>query len=233
MDDEVSSPYRQDQAGKKMGSKSESQSGSLSPPLDSLGTPSEQRKTRSKGEPKRGSVSISSNYSSDSSPGRAKFPSSKRSFDSKKRFGSTSNSSSESSRKSVDVSKRGFDKKKRFALRPASRSFSNSPLGSSKYSRESPSPPRKPACFWCSPKKGSSTRKEDIWTERDDFGWSKNEELLADLGSFSIKEQRKILKKAMVEQKKISLEAQKIVKLAKQASLRMNVSGIEDELSDD
>lgn len=111
-------------------------------------------------------------------------------------------------------------------------SFS-SPLGSSKLSRKSQSPPRKLGCFWCSPKKGSARKSKGEWTDSDDFGWSKNEELLADLGSFPIKEQRKILKKAMVEQKKISREAQKIVKLAKQASLRTNVSGIDDELSDD
>uniref|UniRef100_A0A803NXU6 Uncharacterized protein n=1 Tax=Cannabis sativa TaxID=3483 RepID=A0A803NXU6_CANSA len=116
---------------------------------------------------------------------------------------------------------RGLDEKKRRRSRLQNRSFS------------SPSPPKRAGCLWCSPKKEAPRRrsKEDWSISSDD--WSKNDELLSDLGSFSFKEQRKILKMAMKEQQKISREAQKIVKMAKQASARMNVSGIDDdELSD-
>ena len=52
------------------------------------------------------------------------------------------------------------------------------------------------------------------------------------MGIFSEKEQQKILKKAMKEEEKINREAEKIVKWAKQTSARMNISDIEDELSD-
>ncbi|KAJ1396863.1 hypothetical protein SESBI_32255 [Sesbania bispinosa] len=49
----------------------------------------------------------------------------------------------------------------------------------------------------------------------------------------SSKQQQKMLKKAMKEEEKINREAEKIVEWAKHASARMDVSGIEDELSDD
>uniref|UniRef100_A0A803PEL6 Uncharacterized protein n=1 Tax=Cannabis sativa TaxID=3483 RepID=A0A803PEL6_CANSA len=134
----------------------------------------------------------------------------------------SSNSSNSSPEKvKFSVSKRGLDEKKRRRSRLQNRSFS------------SPSPPKRAGCLWCSPKKEAPRRrsKEDWSISSDD--WSKNDELLSDLGSFSFKEQRKILKMAMKEQQKISREAQKIVKMAKQASARMNVSGIDDdELSD-
>uniref|UniRef100_A0A3Q7IA21 Uncharacterized protein n=2 Tax=Solanum subgen. Lycopersicon TaxID=49274 RepID=A0A3Q7IA21_SOLLC len=63
--------------------------------------------------------------------------------------------------------------------------------------------------------------------------WGKDDELLSDLSIFSSKNQEKLMKKAMVEQEKINREAEKIVKWAKQASARMDVSSIEDELSDE
>ncbi|CAI0441921.1 unnamed protein product [Linum tenue] len=74
-----------------------------------------------------------------------------------------------------------------------SKPFIGSPLGLSNCSRDSPSPPRKPGCFWCSPKK--PTRK---------------------------KKQEKILRKAMKEEERINKEAEKIVKWAKQAAARMS-----------
>ncbi|OAY24311.1 uncharacterized protein LOC110604478 [Manihot esculenta] len=105
------------------------------------------------------------------------------------------------------------------------------PLGSSNSSRDSPSPPRKSGCFWCSPKKDSKKKKKENWNIID---WgSNNDEFLSDLNIFSSKEQEKILRKAMKEEEKISREAEKIVKWAKQASNRMSFHGIEDEGSDD
>ncbi|KAF3449271.1 hypothetical protein FNV43_RR09999 [Rhamnella rubrinervis] len=112
-------------------------------------------------------------------------------------------------------------------------SFS-SPLGSSNSLMDSPSPPKKAGCFWCSPKKNSFKKsKENHASGALDLDWSTNDELLSDLGTFSTKKQQRILKKAMKEEEKISREAEKIVKWAKQASGRMVVSDIEDELSDD
>lgn len=95
----------------------------------------------------------------------------------------------------------------------------------------SPSPPRKVGCFWCSPKKEkkSKEKKENVLGWEDHGG---SDELLSDLGSFSRKQQQKMLKKALKEEEKISREAEKIVEWAKHASARMNVSDIEDELSD-
>ncbi|CAI9094264.1 OLC1v1029970C1 [Oldenlandia corymbosa var. corymbosa] len=82
-------------------------------------------------------------------------------------------------------------------------------------------PPRRSGCLWCSPKR--SPRR-------------KNDGILSDLnGSRSFrKAQEKLLKMAAKEEEKISREAEKIVKWAKQASSRMmEVSGIEEDgLSD-
>ncbi|KAL5550787.1 hypothetical protein UlMin_000963 [Ulmus minor] len=202
---------------KKSDSLSDDDSSVFSPskqnPDDKLGerafTPRKENSGRKKGskpESKRRSVSFSSD-SSDSSPDNAKFSTSKRNPEEKKR-----------------------NKSK---LRAGSLF---SPLGSCNSSKKSPSPPKKSGCFWCSPKKGSSRRKsKENWEIDSDLDWSKHDELLSDLGSFSIKEQHKILKKAMKEQQKISREARKIVKMAKQASARMSSPAIEDELelSDD
>ncbi|XP_027362288.1 uncharacterized protein LOC113869939 [Abrus precatorius] len=90
-------------------------------------------------------------------------------------------------------------------------------------SASSPSPPRKTGCFWCSPKKKKKKSKENSGA---------NDDLLSELGSFSKKQQQKMLKKAMKEEEKISREAEKIVRWAKHASARMNISDIEDEFSD-
>ncbi|KAI3923584.1 hypothetical protein MKW92_048618 [Papaver armeniacum] len=67
----------------------------------------------------------------------------------------------------------------------------------------------------------------------DPFEWDKDNELISDLTSFSLKEQKKKLKKVMREQEKINREAEKIVEWAKQASSRIEVSEIEDLLTDD
>ncbi|CAJ1930888.1 unnamed protein product [Sphenostylis stenocarpa] len=97
----------------------------------------------------------------------------------------------------------------------------DSPLRSS--SSPSPSPPRRRGCLWCSPKKKEQKKKS-----KENWG----DEFLAELGSFSMKEQQKILKKAMKEEQKVSREAEKIVQWAKQASAKMKASDIDDELSD-
>ncbi|KAL8499535.1 hypothetical protein ACS0TY_022471 [Phlomoides rotata] len=95
------------------------------------------------------------------------------------------------------------------------------------------SPPSKIGCFLCSPKKVS--RKKNKENRGLDLGldWGKHDEFLSDVSNFSLNNQRKMIKKAMEEEEKICREAEKIVKWAKQASARMDVSGIEDELSDE
>lgn len=76
--------------------------------------------------------------------------------------------------------------------------------------------------MWFSPKKKKKEKKKSM------ANWG--DELFSELGSFSMKEQQKVLKKAMKEQEKVSREAEKIVQWAKTASARMN---LKDEFSDD
>lgn len=106
---------------------------------------------------------------------------------------------------------------------------SKSPSGSSSFpadsSTESLSPPQRSGCLWCSPKRSSQNKENravNVGLE-----WEKNNEILSDLNSVSWKKQQKLLQKAMKEEEKISREAEKIVKWAKQASARIEVSGIE------
>lgn len=105
-----------------------------------------------------------------------------------------------------------------------------SPSESSNLSMNSPSPPKKIGCFWCSPKRKKS--KEDKEIGFGDYWRKNNKEILSDLSVFSAKEQENILKKTMKEEEKVNREAEKIVMWAKQASARMNISDIEDELSE-
>ncbi|KAB1200993.1 hypothetical protein CJ030_MR0G005317 [Morella rubra] len=130
------------------------------------------------------------------------------------------------------TSKQRPEKKMRAKSKSKAGLFS-SPLGSSNSSRESPSPPAKAGCFWCSPKKGSHKKSKENRATGIGLDWSKNDDFLSDLSTFSTKKQQKMLKKAMKEEENIIREAEKIVKSAKHASARLSVSGIEDELSDD
>ncbi|KVH89857.1 uncharacterized protein LOC112521941 [Cynara cardunculus var. scolymus] len=95
------------------------------------------------------------------------------------------------------------------------------------------SPPRrKIGCLWCSPKKEKSVPRKQGKENRQSSSssWGNDADFLK---AFSIKEQKKMMKKAMKEEEKINREAEKIVKWAKQASARMmDVSGVDDELSD-
>ncbi|MCL7040812.1 hypothetical protein MKW94_011164 [Papaver nudicaule] len=115
------------------------------------------------------------------------------------------------------------------------RSFSSSSDSSQENSSSSSS--KQNCFFWCSPKKvlrkqGKETRVPK-GIEMDPFEWDKDNEFISDLTSFSLKEQKKKLKKVMREQQKINREAEKIVEWAKQASSRIEVSEIEDLLTDD
>lgn len=111
-----------------------------------------------------------------------------------------------------------------------------SPSGSASFrsdsSPETLSPPQRSGCFWCSPKKTPRKKNKEYMVSDFDLDWGKNDEVLSDLNTFSGKYQQKLLKKAMKEEEKLSREAEKIVKWAKHASARMEVSSIEDQLSD-
>nr|AFK38024.1 unknown [Lotus japonicus] len=108
--------------------------------------------------------------------------------------------------------------------------FRSEGKGSKQRTLFSPSPPRMAGCFGCSPKK----KKKKKSKENVVGGWDQSDELFSDLGGLSLSKQRKkMLKMAMKEEEKVSREAEKIVEWAKSVSARMNISDIEDELSDD
>ncbi|XP_030515263.2 uncharacterized protein LOC115728992 [Rhodamnia argentea] len=108
----------------------------------------------------------------------------------------------------------------------------------SKSKSPSPSPPRKVGCFWCSPKKPTPRKRDESRAIEKgmsrSFKWMEEDEVLSDLGVFSTKEQKKLLKKAMKEEERISREAEKIARMARQASARMmNASRTGGNSSDD
>ncbi|KAI6706856.1 hypothetical protein NL676_009818 [Syzygium grande] len=102
---------------------------------------------------------------------------------------------------------------------------SKNPKLKSKAKSPSPSPPRKAGCFWCSPKKATPRKRDESRAIEKgmsrSFKWMEEDEALSDLGGFSVKEQKKLLKKAMKEEERISREAEKIARMARQASARM------------
>lgn len=98
------------------------------------------------------------------------------------------------------------------------------------------SPPRKWGCFWCSPKKEQNKKKNRDKENAGVAGWEEctSDELLSGIGSLSSKKRLNMIEKALKEEeKRINREAEKIVEWAKHVSGRMNVSDIEDGLSDD
>nr|GEV21914.1 hypothetical protein [Tanacetum cinerariifolium] len=95
---------------------------------------------------------------------------------------------------------------------------------------------RKIGCLFCSPKKGkkpgNGKGKENRLSFSSLVNYDEDEHYMK---SFSAKERKKLMKNAMKEEEKLSKEAEKIVKWAKQASDRMmNVSGLnlDEDLSD-
>lgn len=62
--------------------------------------------------------------------------------------------------------------------------------------------------------------------------WEKSDEFLSDLKSLPVKDQQKILRKTLEEQRKLRKEASQMVKVAKKGSSRTTFYGCEDELSD-
>ncbi|XP_043696035.1 uncharacterized protein LOC122646527 [Telopea speciosissima] len=96
-------------------------------------------------------------------------------------------------------------------------------------------PPQQSCCFCFSPKKLAKKRAKNngvVELDMDGRDWGKNDEILSDMSTFSLKEQQKKLKKALKEEDKITQEAEKVVEWVKQASARIDISAIEDVLSD-
>ncbi|KDO39691.1 hypothetical protein CISIN_1g036386mg [Citrus sinensis] len=79
---------------------------------------------------------------------------------------------------------------------------------------------KRKGCFLCSPKSASKEKSRESPILGDDLDWGiKNDEFLSDLRYFFfVKEQEKILQKAIKEQEKVSGEVQKTVKWANQFS---------------
>lgn len=150
---------------------------------------------------------------------------------SQSRFSVSPSKLSDSSRESAIFSpcKKGKDGELGLESKSRNGSF-RSPSNSRCSSMESRSPPRRIGCFWCSPKRVSSKKNKENHIDGIDLDWGKDEEELSDLSTFSTKGQQKLWKKVMMEEEKINREAEKIVKWAKQASMRMEVWGLDDEL---
>ncbi|CAJ2646972.1 unnamed protein product [Trifolium pratense] len=90
-------------------------------------------------------------------------------------------------------------------------------------------------CFCFSTKKGVVARnnKSREVSSSDQVEWKKNDEiLLSDMTTFSVKEQEKRLKKALEEEKKVSIEAERVVQWVKHESSRIDTYAIKSILSD-
>lgn len=108
---------------------------------------------------------------------------------------------------------------------PSSSLYSVKPLP---YREHSPSPPRQVCCFGCRPSKRAPKNKQ-----KENGLRLKNDEILTDYSTFSFKEQQRKLKAALKQEEKVSREAAKVVEWVKQASARMDVSVIDELLSDE
>ncbi|KAJ4951952.1 hypothetical protein NE237_028784 [Protea cynaroides] len=100
---------------------------------------------------------------------------------------------------------------------------------------DSLSPPRQSCCFCYSSKKLAKKKSKNSGVAELDLGgrdWGKNDEILSDMSTFSLKEQQKRLKKALKEEGKVTQESEKVVEWVKQASARIDVSTVEDALRD-
>ncbi|PSR93595.1 Pullulanase [Actinidia chinensis var. chinensis] len=90
-------------------------------------------------------------------------------------------------------------------------------------------------CFFPSNKR--KMRKRTIVSPPDHAGkssdWGKNDEMLSDMSTFSVKEQKRRLKKAKEEEEKVVKEAERVVQWVKQESARMDVSTINRVLKED
>ncbi|KAG4403600.1 hypothetical protein AAZX31_01G138200 [Glycine max] len=94
------------------------------------------------------------------------------------------------------------------------------------------------ACCFCFPSTKKSVarngkRSSGVLLSSEHVEWGKNDEILSDTSTFSVKEQERRLKKALEEEERASKEAERIVKWVKQESARIDVSAIKSILSDE
>ncbi|OIW10736.1 hypothetical protein TanjilG_27682 [Lupinus angustifolius] len=85
-------------------------------------------------------------------------------------------------------------------------------------------------CFCFSIKKSVVTRNGKssvVLSAENHVEWGKNDEILSDMSTFSAKEQEKRLKKALEEEKRASIEAERVVQWVKQESARIDTSTID------
>jgi len=88
-------------------------------------------------------------------------------------------------------------------------------------------------CFCFSNKKDAARINKSSGVSRSGHvEWKKNDEILSDMSTFSVKEQERRLKKALEEEKKVNTEADRVVQWVKQESSRIDVSAIKSILSD-
>ncbi|GMY33643.1 hypothetical protein FCV25MIE_35032 [Fagus crenata] len=94
-------------------------------------------------------------------------------------------------------------------------------------------------CFWVSSTNKNYEKKSRSYgvsgsnIEIDDKQWGKNDEILSDLSTFSVKEQERKLKKALKEEERVNKEAERVVQWVKQESARMDASVIKTVLDND
>ncbi|KAL5099806.1 hypothetical protein RYX36_004133 [Vicia faba] len=88
-------------------------------------------------------------------------------------------------------------------------------------------------CFCFSTKKDVARNNKSIGVSSlGQVEWKKNDEILSDMSTFSVKEQERRLKKALEEEKKVKFEAERVVQWVKQESSRIDASTIDSILSD-
>lgn len=89
-------------------------------------------------------------------------------------------------------------------------------------------------CFCFSTKKSSVARngKSSGVLSSENVEWGKNDEILSDISTFSVKAQERRLKKALEDEERVSKEAERVVQWVKQESARIDVSTIKSILSD-
>lgn len=91
-------------------------------------------------------------------------------------------------------------------------------------------------CFCFSIKKKQRVAKNEKSNGVSSSGndnWGKNDELLSDVSTFSVKEQERRLKKAVEDEKKAKVEAERVVQWVKQESARIDAATIKSILDDE
>ncbi|XP_017427144.1 LOW QUALITY PROTEIN: uncharacterized protein LOC108335623 [Vigna angularis] len=89
------------------------------------------------------------------------------------------------------------------------------------------------ACCFCffSSKKSVVVGRNGRSSSKD-VQWEKNDEMLSDRSTFSVKEQEKRLKKALEEEEKVSKEAERVVQWVKQESAKIHLSAVKTVLNE-